>query len=246
MVADRVGNETTNGRHMSSITSTALKRRREHVQTSVGCNSVWSGLMCKKCHVTAGDGFDHEDSVFDDECKVGQTYTPEMASLSARILTATMSGVDPHVGDELARSGFFCVSTLKNDTWYQCFKCGYTITDITDMYHDCTITTYEQICRVNVFVLTRRMIIDRILCMKKTPPCLWDAHTSKVNRTYVKCATVSNESWTEQTECVVCYDGKPSIAFLSCGHKVVCERCNTRMITCPMCRVHIMSRVVCD
>uniref|UniRef100_A0A6C0H5F9 RING-type domain-containing protein n=1 Tax=viral metagenome TaxID=1070528 RepID=A0A6C0H5F9_9ZZZZ len=44
----------------------------------------------------------------------------------------------------------------------------------------------------------------------------------------------------QEPECVICLSNMCQITYLPCGHKCVCNNCNT-LDTCPLCRVKIES-----
>lgn len=46
------------------------------------------------------------------------------------------------------------------------------------------------------------------------------------------------------TECVICLDASPTITFVPCGHKCLCNSCSDRMTSdlCPLCRTRISKR----
>jgi hypothetical protein len=44
-------------------------------------------------------------------------------------------------------------------------------------------------------------------------------------------------------DCVVCLDGGKTILFLPCSHLVCCPGCAKELISCPMCREVIVSKI---
>lgn len=45
----------------------------------------------------------------------------------------------------------------------------------------------------------------------------------------------------QQSECCVCLDEKPSVAFVPCGHVCTCKNCSVTLNLCPLCKVAIVS-----
>ncbi|CAL44625.1 25.7 Inhibitor of apoptosis/RING/U box [Spodoptera frugiperda ascovirus 1a] len=212
----------------------------EHRLCTVGCVSVWSGVMCKVCRCTWSDGEREQYPA----CGTS-LHTPEMSSESARVVSCIMAGMDTNVARRIASEGFFGV-VLVDGTLMQCHRCGYTVDRIgyDSSKHDCRSTDYSQICRTKMFVLTKRITIDRILCTADPQP----AHPlgrdgercrqelCQVCGPYVKVVKVH--------ECVVCLEREPRVLFTSCGHKVTCRSCSVRLTHCPMCRRNVSKCVV--
>lgn len=54
----------------------------------------------------------------------------------------------------------------------------------------------------------------------------------------------SNEEKCKSLTCVVCLNERREILFLKCHHIVSCRDCSARLIFCPICRNHILKKVV--
>ena len=51
----------------------------------------------------------------------------------------------------------------------------------------------------------------------------------------------SSVASTRARECVVCLEGKPVMALVPCGHRVLCESCHVGLQTCPICMTPVES-----
>lgn len=48
----------------------------------------------------------------------------------------------------------------------------------------------------------------------------------------------------KKTRCTICGEKEKDIIFLPCGHRTSCQNCSKKLLTCPVCQVQIVSRVV--
>ena len=50
-----------------------------------------------------------------------------------------------------------------------------------------------------------------------------------------------------EEECIVCFDAKPEVVIVSCGHRVLCMKCaaemETRRQNCPICRTRLVGDI---
>ena len=53
----------------------------------------------------------------------------------------------------------------------------------------------------------------------------------------------SEQELESSNTCIICFERRNSIAFVPCGHRVVCTGCSPGVTSCPVCRAVITGRL---
>lgn len=149
---------------------------------------------------------------------------------------------DSSLAQKLAKAGFFCHDSGSTDdddkctNRVLCFSCGAEIQNRAIAL----ISNESDAWHQHVFLMSHCSFIKFVWGQKFINKVLASpTENNSENETSIAVASTKNTSvgtGSDNRLCKICFEEEYSVAFLPCGHVVVCLKCALSVSRCPICR----------